>query len=322
MRPGASPNASACSVGPCKRDLVWSATSAASPTTASPTRRGTASEMCIPLCAGAELWGVLDMQDPSMTPSTRRRGFARTVANQMGRRCTRRPPRAGRGARTSRARTSSPPTLRRMRRILIVGSTGSIGTQALDVVSRSDSLEVVGLAAGGNADLLLEQAAPSSAWTPSPWPTPTRRPAPPRLDRRAACWAGRGPGRADHRLRRRPGAERPGGLRRPGADRGRAGRGHRAGPGQQGEPGGGRRPGHGPGRGHRHPHPARGLRALGAVPAPGRRGARRGRLAPADRLRRPVPRPHRPRGHHAWPTPWPTRPGTSGGKVTVELAPR
>ena len=45
-----------------------------------------------------------------------------------------------------------------MRRILIVGSTGSIGTQALDVVSRSDSLEVVGLAAGGNADLLLEQA--------------------------------------------------------------------------------------------------------------------------------------------------------------------
>ena len=45
-----------------------------------------------------------------------------------------------------------------MRRILIVGSTGSIGTQALDVVSRSESLEVVGLAAGSNADLLLEQA--------------------------------------------------------------------------------------------------------------------------------------------------------------------
>ena len=35
-----------------------------------------------------------------------------------------------------------------MRRLLIVGSTGSIGTQALDVVSRSDALEVVGLAAG------------------------------------------------------------------------------------------------------------------------------------------------------------------------------
>ncbi len=45
-----------------------------------------------------------------------------------------------------------------MRRILIVGSTGSIGTQALDVVSRSDSLEVVGLAARTSADVLLEQA--------------------------------------------------------------------------------------------------------------------------------------------------------------------
>jgi len=45
-----------------------------------------------------------------------------------------------------------------MRRILIAGSTGSIGTQALDVVSRSDSLEVVGLAARANADLVLEQA--------------------------------------------------------------------------------------------------------------------------------------------------------------------
>ena len=46
-----------------------------------------------------------------------------------------------------------------MRRIIIVGSTGSIGTQALDVVSRSDRLEVVGLAAHSSADLVLEQAA-------------------------------------------------------------------------------------------------------------------------------------------------------------------
>jgi 1-deoxy-D-xylulose-5-phosphate reductoisomerase len=45
-----------------------------------------------------------------------------------------------------------------MRRILIVGSTGSIGTQALDVVSRSDSLEVVGLAARSNAELVCRQA--------------------------------------------------------------------------------------------------------------------------------------------------------------------
>ncbi len=46
-----------------------------------------------------------------------------------------------------------------MRRITIVGSTGSIGTQALDVVGRSEALEVVGLAAHSNAELVLEQAA-------------------------------------------------------------------------------------------------------------------------------------------------------------------
>ena len=45
-----------------------------------------------------------------------------------------------------------------MRRIVIAGSTGSIGTQALDVISRSDSLEVVGLAAASSADALLAQA--------------------------------------------------------------------------------------------------------------------------------------------------------------------
>ena len=45
-----------------------------------------------------------------------------------------------------------------MRRILIVGSTGSIGTQALDVVERSADLEVVGLAAASSWELLTEQA--------------------------------------------------------------------------------------------------------------------------------------------------------------------
>jgi 1-deoxy-D-xylulose-5-phosphate reductoisomerase len=45
-----------------------------------------------------------------------------------------------------------------MRRIVIAGSTGSIGTQALDVISRSDSLEVVGLAAGASVDPLIAQA--------------------------------------------------------------------------------------------------------------------------------------------------------------------
>jgi 1-deoxy-D-xylulose-5-phosphate reductoisomerase len=45
-----------------------------------------------------------------------------------------------------------------VRRILIVGSTGSIGTQALDVVERSGDLEVVGLAAASSWELLVEQA--------------------------------------------------------------------------------------------------------------------------------------------------------------------
>ena len=51
------------------------------------------------------------------------------------------------------------PTLKRVRRILIVGSTGSIGTQALDVIERSAELEVVGLAASASWELLGEQAA-------------------------------------------------------------------------------------------------------------------------------------------------------------------
>ncbi|HKP21749.1 MAG TPA: 1-deoxy-D-xylulose-5-phosphate reductoisomerase [Thermoleophilaceae bacterium] len=46
-----------------------------------------------------------------------------------------------------------------MRRILIVGSTGSIGKQALDVIERNSELEVVGLAAASSWEQLLEQAA-------------------------------------------------------------------------------------------------------------------------------------------------------------------
>jgi 1-deoxy-D-xylulose-5-phosphate reductoisomerase len=45
-----------------------------------------------------------------------------------------------------------------VRRILIVGSTGSIGRQALDVVERSGELEVAGLAAASSWEALLEQA--------------------------------------------------------------------------------------------------------------------------------------------------------------------
>jgi 1-deoxy-D-xylulose-5-phosphate reductoisomerase len=47
-----------------------------------------------------------------------------------------------------------------MRRVIILGSTGSIGTQALEVIEANpDRFEVVGLAAGQNADLLSQQAA-------------------------------------------------------------------------------------------------------------------------------------------------------------------
>jgi 1-deoxy-D-xylulose-5-phosphate reductoisomerase len=44
------------------------------------------------------------------------------------------------------------------KRLLILGSTGSIGTQALDVCERSEELEIVGLSAGRSWEALLEQA--------------------------------------------------------------------------------------------------------------------------------------------------------------------
>ena len=50
------------------------------------------------------------------------------------------------------------PTLNRVKRIVILGSTGSIGTQALQVIEASDDLEVVALAAYGSFELLVQQA--------------------------------------------------------------------------------------------------------------------------------------------------------------------
>ena len=45
------------------------------------------------------------------------------------------------------------------KRIAILGSTGSIGTQALEVIRQHrDPFELVVLTAGRNADLLMEQA--------------------------------------------------------------------------------------------------------------------------------------------------------------------
>jgi len=47
-----------------------------------------------------------------------------------------------------------------MRRVIILGSTGSIGTQGLEVIAQNrDRFEVVGLAAGTNSELLSQQAA-------------------------------------------------------------------------------------------------------------------------------------------------------------------
>jgi 1-deoxy-D-xylulose-5-phosphate reductoisomerase len=45
-----------------------------------------------------------------------------------------------------------------MKKLVILGATGSVGEQALEVVSRSDQLAVVGLTAGSNWERLLEHA--------------------------------------------------------------------------------------------------------------------------------------------------------------------
>ena len=49
-----------------------------------------------------------------------------------------------------------------MKKILILGSTGSIGTQALEIAERSDELEVVGLAAGSNGVIARNSTASRS----------------------------------------------------------------------------------------------------------------------------------------------------------------
>jgi 1-deoxy-D-xylulose-5-phosphate reductoisomerase len=46
-----------------------------------------------------------------------------------------------------------------MRRVVVVGSTGSIGTQALEVIAQSPELEVIGLATHTNVDRLCSQVA-------------------------------------------------------------------------------------------------------------------------------------------------------------------
>jgi 1-deoxy-D-xylulose-5-phosphate reductoisomerase len=45
-----------------------------------------------------------------------------------------------------------------MKKVLVLGSTGSIGTQALEVIGRSDELQAIGLAAGSGWEVVVEQA--------------------------------------------------------------------------------------------------------------------------------------------------------------------
>jgi len=45
-----------------------------------------------------------------------------------------------------------------MKRVLVLGSTGSIGTQALEVIGASEELQAVGLAAGSAWEMTVEQA--------------------------------------------------------------------------------------------------------------------------------------------------------------------
>ena len=76
------------------------------------------------------------------------------------------------------------------KRLLILGSTGSIGRQALDVCLRSDELELVGLSAERSWEELVEQAR-ATASSESRWPTPMPPRAPARPGPTARSSAGR-----------------------------------------------------------------------------------------------------------------------------------
>ena len=76
-----------------------------------------------------------------------------------------------------------------MKKLVILGATGSIGEQALEVVSRSDELAVVGLAAGRAGSGPSRRHA-TTASRRSPSPTPRRRQRHPRPGT-AACSAAR-----------------------------------------------------------------------------------------------------------------------------------
>ncbi len=123
-------------------------------------------------------------------------------------------------------------------------------------------------------------------------------------ERARSAWKGEvlggeaGHPRADRAHGAGPRAQRDRRLGRPRPDDRDAQRRHRPGAREQGEPRRRRRAGHRARRGGRRAdHPGR-LRALGPAPADRGRAARDGRAARADRLRRALPRPHRPQRHH------------------------
>lgn len=72
--------------------------------------------------------------------------------------------RLNRDVRPDNQGNANTPGPERVRRVAILGSTGSIGTQALNIIARNpDRFEVVALAARSNLDLLAEQAIATGA---------------------------------------------------------------------------------------------------------------------------------------------------------------
>ena len=55
-----------------------------------------------------------------------------------------------------------------MKRVLILGSTGSIGRQAIEVIAASDGLQVVGLSADSSWETLHRQGSVRVVRQPSP----------------------------------------------------------------------------------------------------------------------------------------------------------
>ena len=181
------------------------------------------------------------------------------------------------------------PTLRRMRTVALLGSTGSVGRQAIQVCDDDPELRVCALAAGSDADGVRARGrAPRRAHD--------RAGRPGRGSAARARFSGRvleGQAGVAQLARRERGGRRAQRRRR----RGRAGRHaggargrHRRRARQQGEPRRGR-PARARGAGAQRRAAAAGrLRALGAAPAARGRGARGGRGADRDGQRRPLPR--------------------------------